>query len=91
LDIRFLIDLDNGEPHCARHNVTPLEAIEVLRRPGRRLAGDDGSSIAEGQTAAGRYLRVVYRVNEIDGSIFVITAYDMSERVKRAYRKRKHR
>ena len=89
MDVRFYIDPETEDFHCLRHGVTPLEAIQVLQHATRRVAGKNGAWVAEGQTAAGRYLRVVY-VDDEDGSKFVITAYDMSGKAKRS-NKRKRR
>ena len=51
-------------------------------------AGRDGSRIALGQTEAGRYLRVIYVPDPIPGSVFVVTAYELSEKAKKALRRR---
>jgi len=89
--VRFLIDLDSGLPHIDKHDVSPMEVLEVLRGRSFQGPGRDGTRIAEGQTLHGRYLRVVYKENEEDGSTFVITAHDLSEKGKKAFRRRKRR
>lgn len=44
-----------------------------------------------GQTAAGRYLQVIY-VPDADGEgLFVITAYDLQGKAKKAFRRRQRR
>jgi hypothetical protein len=48
------------------------EVIDVLDRAGEDCAGRDGSGIALGQTASGRYFRVIY-LPEPEG-VFVVTA-----------------
>jgi hypothetical protein len=42
-----------------------------------------------GQTSAGRYLQVIYSPDEEPGSVFVITAYELTGKAKRAYRRRR--
>jgi hypothetical protein len=54
----------------------------------RIAAGADGSRIALGQTEAGRYLRVIYVADPTPGSVFVITAYELGEKARKALRRR---
>ena len=63
------------------------EVIDVLDKPGEDRAGWDGSRVALGQTASGRYLKVIY-VPEAEG-VFVITAYDLTGKPLLAYRRRR--
>ena len=86
---RFYVDPATGEPHIHNHQVEEHEVIDVLDRPGEDRAGREGSRIALGQTASGRYLRVVY-VAEPEG-VFVITAYDLNGKPLAAYRKRRRK
>ena len=44
-----------------------------------------------GQTEAGRYLQVVYVPDPGGDSAFVVTAYDLTPKAKRAYRRRQRR
>ena len=46
-------------PHIYRHGVTEDEVVDVLDTPQEDRAGRDGTGVALGQTAAGRYLRIV--------------------------------
>ncbi len=48
----------------------------------------DGSRIALGQTEAGRYLRVIYVPDPTSGFVFVITAYELGEKARKALRRR---
>jgi len=89
--VRFFIDRNTALPHIEQHGVSPAEVLEVLRGPSDHGPGRDGTRIAEGQTAQGRYLRVIYKENDLDSSIFVITAYDLGGKAKSAYRRRKRR
>jgi hypothetical protein len=56
---------------------------------GKDRAGRDGAKVALGQTAAGRYLRVVY-VPKPEG-VFVITACELTGKPLAAYRKRRRK
>ncbi len=88
-DVRFYHDPDSGLAHCfAQHGIHEQEVIGLLRRPGQRVRRSDGTLVAEGQTTAGRYLRVIYREHRKPDYLFVITAYDLSASAKRAYRRR---
>ncbi|HZZ45110.1 MAG TPA: hypothetical protein VFE58_19395 [Tepidisphaeraceae bacterium] len=91
MDVRFLYDLDTGLPHIEQHGVSSYEALQVLHRREADAPAKDGARMAEGQTDAGRYLRVIYRSNEIDHSILVITAYDLTGKPLQAFRKRRRR
>jgi hypothetical protein len=89
--VRFFIDPVTGLPHVENHNVAPSEVLEVLRGSSDQRPGREGSRIADGQTLQGRYLRVIFKENEWDGSLFIITAYDLSNREKTAFRRRRKR
>jgi hypothetical protein len=89
MDVRFCLDPDTGDPHTWAHEVTEDEVLEVLVRPGDDFAGADGSRIALGQTAAGRYLRVIYVPDPDADSILVVTAYDLRGKPLQAYRRRR--
>jgi hypothetical protein len=60
MNIRLYIDPETGLPHIYNHNVDEAEVEDVLTSPGEDHPGHEGSRIALGQTAAGRYLRVIY-------------------------------
>ena len=89
MNIRFYIDPETGEPHIYRHGVTEEEAKDVIQNPGEDRVGQEGTRVAIGQTAAGRYLRVIY-VPE-PGGAFVITAYELMGKPLIAYRRRSRR
>jgi hypothetical protein len=61
--------------------------LDVLQKPGEDRAGLEGSRIALGQTASGRYLRVVY-IPEPD-NVFVLTAFELTGKPLVAFRKRR--
>ena len=91
MELRFWYDAETGLPHLYDHGVTEEEVRQVLSRPGEEFPGRDRSRIRLGQTDAGRYLQVVY-VPDADGdSAFVVTAYDLTPKGKRAIRRRQRR
>jgi hypothetical protein len=67
------------------------EVIEVLEKPGEDRAGCEGSRVALGQTASGRYLRVIYVPTAEPDCVFVITAYDLTGKPLAAYRRRRRK
>jgi hypothetical protein len=91
MKVRFYKDPDTGEPHVFQHGVTEDEVRQVLRRPGEEFPGRDDSRIALGQTAAGRYLQVVFVPDADPDSVFVVTAYELRGKALKAYRRRRRR
>lgn len=49
----------------------------VLRHSGEDSSSRDGSRHALGQIAAGRYLHVIYVLDEEGDGVFEVTAYDI--------------
>ena len=88
---RYYIDPDTRQPHIYNHGVTETEAEHVLRYAGEDRPGAKGSRVAVGQTEAGRYLRVIYVPDPEPDSVFVITAYELTSKPLKAYRKRRRR
>ena len=86
---RFYIDPVTGVPHIYGHGVSEDEVVDVLEGPGEDGAGSRGSRIALGQTASGRYLRVVYVPDPEPDSVFVVTAYDLTGKQLAAFRRRR--
>jgi hypothetical protein len=91
MKIRFYIDPETGLPHIYRHNVRDDEVEDVLKKPGEDRPGKENSRIAIGQTQGGRYLRVIYVLDPEPDSVFVITAYELSGKPLKAYRRRGRR
>ena len=91
MKVRFYNDPESGNPHMARHGVNEQEARDVLARPLEDRPGREGSRVALGRTAAGRYLRLIYVPDPEPDSVFVITAYDLGPKAKRAFRRRRRR
>ena len=88
---RFYRDPDTGEPHILDHGVTEAEVYQVLDHPGEDAPAADGARMALGQTAAGRYLRVIYVPDPEPDSVFVVTAYELRGKPLAAYRRRQRR
>ena len=88
MTVRFYIDSATGQPHIYGHSVVEDEVEDVLARPMEDRAGRDESRIELGQTEAGRYLRVIYAPDPTPGSVFVITAYELGEKARKALRRR---
>jgi hypothetical protein len=91
MDLRFWNDPETGQPHIYQHGVTEAEVLQVLLRPGEEFAGRDDSRIRLGQTLAGRYLQIVFVPDVGRISAFVVTAYELSPKAKRAFRRRQRR
>lgn len=87
--IRYYIDPETGLPHVYGHGVDEREVQQVLSNPGEDRPGREGSRVAVGRTAGGRYLRVIYVVDAQPSSVFVITAYGLSGKPLMAYRRRR--
>ena len=64
------------------------EVEDVLFKPGEDRPGQEGSRLALGRTREGRYLRVIYVPDPEPDSVFVITAYDLTGKPLKAYRRR---
>ncbi len=91
MDIRYHIDPDSGDPHIYDHNITESEVEQVMRGAGEDLPARNGARMKLGQTAAGRYLQVIYLPDDDKSSVFVITAYELRGKAKTAFRRRRRR
>jgi hypothetical protein len=91
MEIRFYNDPETSQPHIYSHGVTEEEVAQVMRGSGEDLPGTDDSRMKLGQTLAGRYLQVIYVPDEEPSSVFVITAYELRGKAKKAYRRRQRR
>ena len=89
MQVRYHIDPTTGLPHIYQHNVSEQEVEDILNRPLQDIRGRDDSRIAIGQTGEGRYLRVIYVPDPVPDSVFVITAYELGPKAKRAIRRRR--
>ena len=88
MEFRYYADPRTGQPHIYGHGVTEGEVETVLERPMEDRPGEDDSRVALGQTSAGRYLRVIYVPDPVPESVFVITAYEIGPKAKKALRRR---
>ena len=59
--------------------------------PGEDRPGQEGSRVVIGRTSSGRYLRVIYTLDEKPDSVFVITAYELQGNPLTAYQRRLRR
>ncbi len=91
MNIRFYIDPETGLPHIYNHGVDEEEVEDVLRGPGEDRPGQEESRVAIGQTTAGRYVRVIYVPDPEPDSMFVITAYELTGKPLKAYRRRRRK
>ncbi len=76
--------------HIGIHGISPEEAEYLVNHPPSgfpRSIGDD-KVLVQGQTAAGRYIQVIY-IFSPPGVIFVIHARPLNAAEKRAARRRK--
>ena len=89
--VRFFIDPETGDPHIYNHGVYEEEVEDILSGPGEDRPGRESSRVAVGQTRSGRHLRVIYVPDPEPGSVFVITAYDLTGRQLMAYRRRRRK
>lgn len=91
MKIRYYIDPETELPHIYGHDVKEAEVEEVLNNPGEDRPGREGSRVAIGKTAGGRYLRVIYVPDPEPNSVFVIPAYELRGKPSIAYRLRRRR
>jgi hypothetical protein len=89
INVRFYLAPETGEPHIYKHGIDEREVEQVLTSAGEDRPGREDSRVAIGQTDAGRYLRVIY-VPE-PGGVFVVTAYDLTGKPLKAYKRRMRR
>ena len=91
MEFRYFRDTDTGLPHIYAHGIREEEVEAVLSGPGEDLPAARESRMKLGRTAAGRYLQVIYVPNEQPDSVFVITAYELQGKAKKAFRRRQRR
>jgi hypothetical protein len=89
VQIRYYIDPTTELPHIYEHDVSEPEVEGVLRRPQQILRGRGHSRVAIGQTEEGRYLKVIYVPDVAPNSVFVVTAYELGPKAKRALRRKR--
>lgn len=79
---------DSNETHIGEHGVAPVEAEDVVEHPDRGFPRSerDRKFRVWGQTAAGRYLQVIYIFSPPE-VVYVIHARDLNDREKRQLRR----
>jgi len=91
MKLRYYIDPETELPHIYKHEVSEDEVEEVMRNPGEDRPGKEGSRVALGKTSGGRYLRVIYAPDDDPGSVFIITAYNLTGKPLSAFLRRRRR
>lgn len=71
-----------------RHGVSEEEVEEILARPIEARRGEEGSTVLNGKTWGGRFLRVIAVLDPDLQSCFVITAYDLRGKALKGLRRR---
>lgn len=89
--VRYYLDPETGQPHIYGHGVSEDEVEHVLRHSGEDIPARDNSRQALGQTAGGRYLRVIYVPDPDPESVFVVTAFELRGKPLQAYQRRRRR
>jgi hypothetical protein len=78
VNVRYYIDPETDSPHIYNHRISESEVEEALSRPGEDRPAQDGARMAIGQASSGRYIRVIYVPDPEPGTVFVITAYELT-------------
>jgi len=91
MKFRYYIDPETDLPHIYKHDVTENEVEEIILNPGEDRPGKDGARVALGRISGGRFLRVIYVSDDEPGSVFVITAYNLTGKPLRAFLRRRRR
>ena len=89
MDVRYYLNPETGLPHIYDHGIIEAEVEWILARPREEGPSSGGARQSIGQISAGRYLRVIY-VPDPDG-VFVVTAYPLTGKPLKAYRRRQRR
>jgi len=91
MEVRYYLDPETGLPHLYGHGVTEAEAEWILKNSGEDEPCSVGSRQALGRTSDGRFLRVIYVPDEEGDDIFVVTAYPLTGKQLKAFRRRQRR
>jgi hypothetical protein len=91
MEVRYHLDPDSGQPHIYGHGVTEADVEWILTHASEDDPCSDGSRQALGQSAGGRYLRVIYVPDEVGDGVFVVTAYPLAGKQLKAFRRRRRR
>ncbi len=74
--------------HIATHGVSPAEAEAVVRAAKSPLRREDDKWLVFGRGTGGRFLQVVFVLDE-DDTVYVIHARPLTKREKRRLRRRR--
>ena len=91
MEVRYYCDPESGLPHIYDHGVTEAEVESVLSSPMEDGPSSRDSRQAIGQARSGRYLRVIYVPDDDGAGVFVVTAYVISGRQLKAFRRRQRK
>lgn len=91
MEVRYYLDPDTEYPHIYQHGVDEEEVEFVLQHADEDSRARGGARQSLGQTAEGRYIRVIYVPDPEPNSVFVITAYELRGKPLQAYRRRQRR
>jgi hypothetical protein len=91
MDVRYNKDPETGLPQIYDHGIQEEEVEDVLRQQGEDYPARRDSRMKMGKTAGGRYLQVFYVPDEVGVGLFVITAFEMTEKRKKAFRRRQRK
>jgi len=91
MDVRYYYDPETDLPHIYDHGVSESEVESVLAHPIEEGPSEGESRQAIGQARSGRYLRVIYVPDDEGDGVFVVTAYVLTGRQLKAYRRRRRR
>jgi uncharacterized DUF497 family protein len=90
-DIEYYFDPVTGQPHIYNHGVAEWEVEDILVTRIFDFPSRQGSRVALGQTSGGRYLKVIYTTSLAHERIFVITAYELRGKERKAFRRLRRR
>jgi len=91
MEVRNYLDPETGQPHIYSHGIVEAEVERILARPGEDGPSSGGTRQSTGQTTTGRYLRVIYVPDPEGDGVFVVTAYPLTGKALKAYRRRQRR
>ncbi len=92
MHVSYYIDPETEQAHIYNHGVDEYEVKDVMLNAIQHLPADDGARMALGLTRGGRYLKVIYTIDEYPPDSYrIITAYDLRGKALKALRRRQRR
>ena len=89
MEVRYNLNEETGLPHIYDPGINEQEVEDVLFGPGGDAPARRNARMKVGQTGQGRYIQVIYSPDEDGEGVFVITAYELDERAKKAFRRKR--